>query len=140
MNKEQIARNKARFVKSSRFERIELRPTINIFLTQKDIDDIMATALNSIGYWCGKVDIFGERLGKCASEQISRGGALILHDVKGNKAWKLTWAKFLNGVKLYFEQGCHVKVEDNAIDTDDISANDADCIVQFALFGEVVFG
>lgn len=140
MNKEQIARNKAQFVKSSHFERVELRPTINVFLTQKDIDDIMATALNSIGYWCGKVEIFGECLGKCASEQISHGGALILHEAKGNRAWKLTWAKFLNGMKLYFEQGCHVNVEDNTIDIGDIDANDADCIVQFALFGEVVFG
>ena len=43
-------------------------------------------------------------------------------------------------MKLYFEQGCHVNVEDNAIDTCDIDANDADCIIQFAVFGEVVFG
>ena len=43
-------------------------------------------------------------------------------------------------MKLYFEQGCHVQVEDNSIDAGDVDANDADCIVQFALFEKVVFG
>ena len=43
-------------------------------------------------------------------------------------------------MKLYFEQGCHVQVEDNRIDPGDIDANDADCIVQFAVFGEAIFG
>ena len=79
-------------------------------------------------------------MGEATSDQISRGGSLILYDAESSDKWELTLKKFLNGVKLYFEQGCHVQVEDNAIDTGDIDANDADCIVQFALFGEVVFG
>jgi len=114
---------------------------MDVSITQQDIDDIMVTALEGgINYWCRKAKVVGEYLGECASEQISRGGSLILYDAESNDRWELTLKKFLNGVKLYFEQGCHVQVEDNAIDAGDIDANDADCIIQFALFGEVVFG
>lgn len=118
-----------------------VRPEIEVNLSQQDIDDIMAVALDGgICYWCRKAEVVGEYLGEYASDQISRGGALILHDAESAQTWELTLEKFLKGVKLYFEQGCHVNVEDNAIDTCDIDANDADCIIQFAVFGEVVFG
>ena len=118
-----------------------VRPEIEVNLNQQDIDDIMAVALDGgICYWCRKAEVVGEYLGEYASDQISRGGALILHDAESAQTWELTLEKFLKGVKLYFEQGCHVQVEDNAIDTCDIDANDADCIVQFSVFGEVMFG
>ena len=118
-----------------------VRPEIEVNLSQQDIDDIMAVALDGgICYWCRKAEVVGEYLGEYASDQISRGGDLILHDAESAQTWELTLEKFLKGVKLYFEQGCHVQVEDNAIDTCDIDANDADCIVQFSVFGEVMFG
>lgn len=118
-----------------------VRPEIEVNLSQQDIDDIMVAALEyGIYYWCRKAEVVGKRLGKYASDQISRGGTLILYDVESAQTWELTLEKFLKGVKLYFEQGCHVQIEDNTIDTCDIDANDADCIVQFAIFGEVVFG
>ena len=121
-------------------KRFTVRPQIEVNLTQQDIDDIMVTALEGgINYWCRKAEVLGEYLGETASDQISRGGILILHDAESAQTWELTLGKFLNGVKLY-EQGCHVQVEDNAIDTCDIDAGDADCIIQLAIFEEVVFG
>ena len=122
-------------------KKFTVRPQIEVNLTQQDIDDIMVTALEGgINYWCQEAEVVGEYLGEYASDQISRGGSLILHDEDSSDKWELTLEKFLNGVKLYFEQGCHVQVEDSTIDAGDIDANDADCIIQFALFGEVVFG
>ena len=122
-------------------KRFTVRPQIEVNLTQQDVDDIMVAALEGgINYWCREAEVVGEYLGEYASDQISRGGSLILYDAESSDKWELTLEKFLNGVKLYFEQGCHVQVEDNAIETGDIDAGDADCIVQFALFGEVVFG
>lgn len=116
-------------------------PWIEVNLTQQDIDDIMCTALEGgICYWCGRVDVMWGQAGKSTHEQLTRGGILILHDAESAQTWELTLGKFLNGVKLYLEQGCHVQIEDNAIDAGDIDANDADCIVQFAIFEEVVFG
>ena len=122
-------------------KKFTVRAEVEVNLTQQDIDDIMVAALEGgICYWCRKAEVVGEYLGECASDQISRGGALILYDADSAQTWELTLEKFLNGVKLYFEQGCHVQVEDNAIDAGDIDSNDADCIVQFAVFGEVIFG
>lgn len=122
-------------------KKFTVRPQIDVNLTQKDIDDIMTTALEGgITGWCHQVDVVGGYLGEYASDQISRGGSLVLYDAEGSDKWELTLDKFLNGVKLYFEKGCHVRVEDNRIDSGDIDANDADCIIQFALFGEVRFG
>lgn len=122
-------------------KKFTVRAQIEVNLSQQDIDDIMVTALEGgINYWCRRVKVVGKYLGEASSDQISRGGSLILYDAESSDKWELTLEKFLNGVKLYFEQGCHVQVEDNAIDTGDMDANDADCIVQFALFGEVVFG
>ena len=118
----------------------KLKAEITVNLTQRDIDDIMVTALEGgIAHWCRHADIVGDRLGEYASDQISRGGSLVLYDTESSDKWELTLEKFLNGVKLYLEEGCHVQVEDNRIDAGDIDANDADCIIQFALFGEVVF-
>ena len=122
-------------------KKFTIRPQIEVSMTQQDIDDIMVTALEGgLNYWCRKAKVVGEYLGECASEQISRGGTLVLYDAESSDKWELTLEKFLNGVKMYFEQGCHVQVEDNAIDAGDIDAGDADCIIQFALFGKEVFG
>jgi len=126
---------------SNKKKTFKVRPEIEVELTQQDVDDIMCTALEGgICYWCGAAEVVGGYLGKYASEQISRGGSLILHDAESTDTWELNCEKFLNGVKLYFEQGCHVQVDDNRIDAGDIDADDADCIIQLALFGEVVFG
>lgn len=114
---------------------------IVVNLTMKDIDDIMCTALEGgITYWCCKADVVGEYLGEYAHEQISRNGTLLLHDSEEEKTYQFTLEHFVQGFRLYLEQGCHVQVEDNSIDTSDIDANDADCIVQLGLFEEVVFG
>ena len=122
-------------------KKFTVRAQIEVNLSQQDIDDIMVTALEGgINYWCRRAKVVGEYWGEAASDQISRGGSLILYDAESSDKWELTLEKFLNGVKLYFEQGCHVQVEDNAIEIGDIDAGDADCIVQFALFGEAVFG
>ena len=118
-----------------------IHPQIKINLTRQDIDDIMTTALEGgICYWCREAEVVGEYLGEYASEQISRGGTLVLHDAESSDKWELTLEKFLDGIKLNFEDGCSVQVDDGRIDTCDIDAGEADYIIQFALFGKVMFG
>lgn len=119
-------------------KKYEVKAEITVALTQQDIDNIMVTALEGgINGWCRQVKSVGDHLGKFTGDQIYRGGALILYDAERPEKWELTLEKFLKGVKLYFENGCHVQVEDGCIDPCDINANDADCIIQFSLFGEV---
>ena len=89
-----------------------VKAEINVKLTQQDIDDIMVAALEGgIDYWCFKVEVVGDYLGEYASEQISRGGMLKLYDI-----------------------------ENGEVDCCNIDAGCADEIVQYALFGELVFG
>ena len=104
-------------------------------VSDEDIDDTMCSALEGgITYWCRKVKVVGEYLGEYASDQISRGGDLILYDAEREDRWTLTLDLFLHGLKLAIEQGYF------SGDFDDMDAGIADVIVQLALFDEVVFG
>jgi len=121
--------------------RFTIYPQIEVNLMESDIDDIMATALDgAIGYWCRKAEVVeAERRPGKTHEQISKNGILILHSANSDEKWELTRGMFLRGLKLYFEKGSHVHVEDNFVDCEDMFSNDADCIIQFALFGEIRF-
>ena len=82
-----------------------LKLELEVIVTQEDIDDIMAGALEGgINYWCGKAEVAGDYLGEYASEQISRGGQLLLHDFEEDKTYTLDKEKFLKGLKMYFEK------------------------------------
>lgn len=124
-------------------KKFEIIAEVKAELTQQDIDDIMVSALEGgVNYWCRKAEVVEEkRCGDWGHEQIARGGALILHDAESNDKWELTLEKFLNGFKLWIENGCdnYGAVEHGQVDTRQIDGQAADMIVQFALFGEVVF-
>ena len=111
-------------------------------IIQQDIDNLMCTALNGgICYWCGHAEVVGEMLGSCTHEHISRGGTLVLHDAESPDKWELTLEKFLKGIELYIKEDGRVRIEDFQLaDYGALDAADADCIVQYALFGRLVFG
>ena len=117
---------------------------LELNVTDEDIDDIMCSALEgSITYWCDCAKVVGDYLGEYASEQISRGGELKLHDAEEGKWYTLTLDKLLDGIKLAIMDGCYADYEwaiGGNLDCCQIDACVADCIVQYALFGEVVFG
>ncbi len=115
----------------------------NVTLTQEDIDDIMVGALEGgINYWCREAEVLGEYLGKYGSEQIARDGTLVLHDAESSDKWELTREKFLNGFKLWLENGGdeYGAVSGSEVDCCNIDAGCADSIIQYAIFGEEVFG
>lgn len=137
---------------SEAIDYIVLNCEFNIKIQNEDIDDIMVSALEGgINYWCRKAEVKGDYLGKYASDQISRGGELILHDAEENKAYTLNKGKFIEGLKKYImagNTGC-IDRETNSvgvytgklnIDTCNIDAGNADCIIQYALFGDVIYG
>lgn len=113
-------------------------------LTQEDIDDIMCTALEGgITYWCGAADVVEEEYyGEYASEQISRGGTLRLCDNEDDKSYILDIRKFLTGFILSCKNGYGDGWfdENGNVDTCMIDGEAADIIVQYALFGKVVYG
>lgn len=129
-------------MKRSKTKTFEIRPQMKIDVKQQDIDDIMVAALEGgINYWCYKAEVIGDYLGEYASDQISRGGKLKLYDMEGGEKYWLDRDKFLNGLKLFFEQGYDQNgaLDSGEIDAAQIDANDADAIIQLALFGEVLY-
>lgn len=120
----------------------------NVKVTDQDIDDILSVAFDSCTtYWCKMVEVVGEYLGEYASDQISRGGTLRFYDSENDEVYELTKDKFLNGVWLFLSTpttfGRVVCVDNNyeyRLDITEIDGTDADAIVQYALFQEIVFG
>ena len=120
---------------------MELNINYKVELDDECIDDIMATALEGgITNWCDDAEVVGDYLGEYASEQISRGGTLRLHDSEEDETYELTLDKFLVGLaKVVGERGLDVLYE-GKVDASNIDAEDADAIIQYAIFGEVVYG
>lgn len=125
-------------------EKFKINIHRELTLTTQDIDDIMVSALEGgINYWCSTAEVVGDYYGEWASEQIARGGKLKLYDIESDDVWELTRATFLTGFRQWFEDGCdrYSAVQpDGTVETGQIDALMADMIVQYALFGEVVFG
>ena len=121
----------------------DLEIKINITLTDEDIDDIVCTALEGgICYWCNKAEVVGEYLGEYASEQISRGGTLLLYDNEDDEIYELTLEKFIKGFKLWVVGGydTYGAINDGEVDCGEIDAEKADQIIQLSLFDEIIFG
>lgn len=118
-----------------------------VAVTNEDIDGIMVCALEGgINYWCKRVDVVGEYLGEYASEQISRGGSLVLVPFEEDEPKAIDKASILNGVKMYLESPekpydiIDPKNDIDKIDVFQVDASVADMIVQYAAFGELVYG
>lgn len=123
--------------------------TINgVKVTDQDIDDIMSTALEgAITYWCDEAKVSGDYLGKYTSDQISRGGMVLLHEEEEDCWHTLTKEKLINGIRLWledtredFEPTCVDEDGAQRLDTGCIDAFEADVIIQCALFDEIIFG
>lgn len=126
-------------------KKFEVHVSYDVTLTEENIDDIVCTALEGgINYWCFRCEVIGEYLGEWAHEQIARGGMLELYldeEVDGETKCWLTLEKFLGGFKMWVENGddLYGAVSKVGVDTTEIDACMADSIIQYALFGEVVF-
>lgn len=116
--------------------------SVQVVLTPEDIDDIMVTALEGgINHWCDKAEVVGKYLGEYASDQISRGGTLWLHSLEDNNVHVLTLNKFLDGVQQWLEKEKPFEIfNDYRLDISAIDAPEADIIIQYALFYEIIYG
>jgi len=114
---------------------------INVVVDVADgvLDDILTTAFEGgSNYWLDSVTIKDKpdtpHKNLYNSEIISMGGTLYC-DSEDNGRAVLTKKRLLNAIEWY--------IKDNGGDLDfleDHDAQDADTILQYALFGEVVYG
>ena len=104
---------------------------------------MVAALEGGINYWAGEAEVIEEkRVADWGHEQIARGGVLVIHDIEDpDEKWELTLEKFLNGFKLWVENGGgeYGAIEDGKVDCCNIDAGCADEIIQYALFGELMF-
>ena len=104
----------------------------------------MVTVLEGgINYWCRKAEVVGEYLGEYASDQISRGGSLILYDAESSDNWELNLEKLLDGIQKAIEDNWFSDYDwyvGGGLDCCQIDGDVADVIVQLALFDEIVCG
>lgn len=108
-------------------------------LEHDEIVDILSTALYGSFYW--KVDNttkeYEEAKGNTIEDKLAdillNDKDVILIDTEEDEAYTLDLAKLYKGIELYIKNGGHIIIED-------YDFNDADSILQYALFGEIVFG
>ena len=126
-------------------ENIKFKLEIECSISQEQIDDLMATALEGgINYWCEEAiirtypdDVDPLTTELYTSDMISRGGVLHIIDVDAEDAYELTLENFIEGVKLEILNNPSLSSVEDLMDNYD--AETADSIVQYALFGELRF-
>ncbi|MEX3625080.1 hypothetical protein [Viridibacillus arvi] len=135
---------------SMKFDREKIVATakVEISLSENDIESIMVTGLEGgIGYWA-RLDNSGKdweekpkevAVSHWATELLLQGKTLQFSDAEGDDDeslgdWTLTLEKLANGFALNYKN----RPFDNDLENGD--ATTADCIIQYAMFGKVVFG
>lgn len=112
--------------------------TIQVQIYLPDINDILETALeDGISYWCDHINVPGGLLGKSASQQLSLGGTLELVDEDGTGK-ELNKDNFLKGLSQYLTEAPG-PIDGDIVNPGDIDSEAADMIIQYALFGELVY-
>lgn len=130
-----------------------------VYINGEEIDDIVCSALEGgICYWCDRIAVKYPSEGylageEWASEQLTKGGTLVLwhedlDDPDKDATSNMDLDAFLRGLTLFLESndtycGYDLLEQDDKgsyrLDDALIDANLADSIVQYAVFGELVF-
>lgn len=119
---------------------------VPVKVSQRFLDDLVSTAFEGgINYWCTKAEP-GTATGALVegadylSDVITRGGTVYLYDDDpsegSGKTYALTLDKLLNGLALYIDR--NLARSDGIPDV--LDANGADQVIQYAVFGEVIYG
>jgi hypothetical protein len=104
------------------------------------LENIVVTALEGgIGYWAvldtttkkwKKYDYCDLPCSQAAFELLYNGNSLRFYDVEDEtEVWRLTWKNLIKGVEMF-----------GGVKEEDIDATVAEKIIQYALFGKIIFG
>lgn len=137
---------------------------IHIKITEEELSDLIGDALDSSDYWIGKIRAVEKD--KEEAKKYTTWSECIIHNLKimvldneSDEAYELSKTAFLEGIGKYIlaygEDLCIAEEEsicmrkdkpaeimktDHVLDTGNIDANIADSMLQFGLFGELVYG
>lgn len=109
---------------------------VTLKIRNQDIVNIMEKALEEGGLdWCYNLEsMYGETVP--ISRVISNGGILLFYTM--DRVWTLTKPKFLLGLQQALPYLTEF-VNWNTLDLSSINSDDADFIIQLALFNELLF-
>ncbi len=110
-------------------------------ITEADIENVVVSSFEcGSNYWLGLDNSKpewndkpkGEPVATWATKLLIEGKEIHLYDIEDNNdKWILTLEKLYEGIKLF--------QADKHSDKDDWDSIDADCIIQYALFSEIVY-
>lgn len=113
-------------------------------VSANQIESVIVNAFEGgSNYWMGlnnSTEIWNKRpngipLSTWATQMLLEGETIEFYDIEDeSEKWSLTLPQLINGIKLNHE----LRTWDNSIEDGD--AGTADCILQYALFGKIVFG
>lgn len=108
-------------------------------IRREEIDNILYKAFNAGGIagWADRIFASDRKVkrGKKVYEHIGMGGSILIHDTVDNRIYLLDAKRLLRGIELYIGGGC--ESIDNGELVKVVDVNDANYIVQLAIFGEV---
>lgn len=117
--------------------------TVKTKVTDENLDSILCTAFEGgINYWCDKIKVVDDdyKGAEFASECVSKGGEvdifvddMVVDNHIESSAYRLTKEKLHKGCQKYADQKSHFNCEN-------FDAWDADMIVQYAIFDDVIYG
>ena len=130
----------------------DVRLTTTVRFTLENIQDLMATALEGgIGYWACLDNTSrayeeappDEPVAITCANELWRGNDVCFYDVENDEKYVLTLTMLLNGFRLWYERGndrYKAVGADGDVDWCQIDAPTADEIIQYAIFGQLIFG
>jgi hypothetical protein len=120
-------------------KQFEITVNLTCFLTAEEINSLMVTALEGgINYWCARCTIWtNPENAEYASDVISGGGSLKLYEKDDPGSYKiLNQPRLLDAIATYCSRES-ISAKEMYENHD---AEVVDQIIQYALFGEIVYG
>ena len=138
--------------------------TIHVKITEEELSDLIGDALDSSDYWIGRIralekDKEETKKYKTWSECIVHNLRIMILDNESEEAYVLSKTAFLEGIGEYIlafgedlctaeeksicmrkDKPAEIMKTDHELDTGNIDANIADSMLQYGLFGELVYG
>lgn len=111
-------------------------------LTPEDIDKILYIGIMyGIKGWCSKVDILGDKmLGTYVSDQISRGGFILVYDKFGKCVSTVGLKSFLEAYCEIYAMSVRFNMSEHCNDGYFYSSpRVCDYIIQYAVFGGIMY-
>lgn len=128
--------------------------TINKKITDDDLVDILCGATGTACLWCSEIYFSDEAYATAKRklldagikendlcyedvllQMLKNGDQISFYDEEDDEEYFLSWGVFMNGIEMYMNSKyCE------SLDIDEWDDTDYDAVIQYAFFGELVFG